>query len=70
MLKITQIAEKSFKARFGNHHKDFNNEQCKKFSELSKYMWSVKEDQIMSRIRWSVVEKVLVEQKLIFAHYA
>ena len=50
------LAETSFKARFGNHNRNFNHEQYKKSTELSKYMWSLKENQ--KRIRWSIVEKL------------
>ena len=35
-----------------------NHEQYKKSTALSKYILPLKEDQIMSRMRWSVVEKV------------
>ena len=60
------LAETSFKARFANHNKDFNHEQYKKSTELSKYIWSLKDDQIMSRIRWSSVEKVYGRAKINF----
>ena len=32
------LAETSFKARFANYNKDFNHEQYKKSTELSKYI--------------------------------
>ena len=60
------IAETSFKAQFGNHNKDFNNEQYKESTDLSKCMWSLKEYQVMSRIRRSVVEKVYGKTKINF----
>ena len=44
------LAETSFKTQSANHNKDFNNEQYKKSTEL--YIRSLKEDQIMPRIRW------------------
>ena len=50
------LAETSFKARFGNHNRNFNHEQYKKSTELSKYIWSLKENK--KRIRWSIVEKL------------
>ena len=53
-LKLTKIyfglAETFFKARFGNHNKDFNHEQYKKSTEFSKYLWLLKGDQKMSII--------------------
>ena len=60
------LAKTFFKARFGNHIKDFNHEQYKKSTELSKYIWSLTEDQMMSRIRWSIVEKVYGRTKINF----
>ena len=54
----------SFKARFRNHNKDFNHGQYREITELSKYMWWLKEEQIISRIRWSVVEKVYGKTKI------
>ena len=59
-------AETYFKAKFANHNKDVNHEQNKKSTELSKCIWLLKEDQMMSRIRWSVVEKVYDRTKIIF----
>ena len=60
------LAKTSFKARFANHNKDFNHEQYKKSTELSKYIWLLKEDQITSRIRLSIVEKVFGGTKINF----
>ena len=33
---------------------------------MSKYLWSLKEDQIMSRIRWAVIEKAYGRTKINF----
>ena len=52
--------------RFRNLNKDFIQEQYKKSTELSKYMWSLKEERIMSRISWSIVEKLYGKTKIIF----
>ena len=52
------LTETSFKARFANHNKYFNHGQYKKSTELSKYICLLKENQITSRIRWTIVEKV------------
>ena len=63
MLKITQIKVPKYTlvlrkhlSKFAIHNKDLNHEQHKKSTELSKYIWLLKEDQIMSRIRWSINE--------------
>ena len=52
------LAETSFKARFANHKQ--------KSADLSKYIWSLRKDQIMSRIRWSIVEKVYGRTRIKF----
>ena len=58
------LAETSFKAWIANHNKDFNHEQYKKNIEFSKYIWSLKEDQLTSRISWSTVGKVYGRTKI------
>ena len=55
------LAETSFKEWLRNYNKDFNSEQYRKTTELSKDIWSLKNEQIMPRIRWSLVEKVYVK---------
>ena len=60
------LAETSFKAQFASYNKDFNYELYKKSTELSKYIWSLKDVQITSRIRWSSVEKVYGRTKINF----
>ena len=60
------LAETSFKERFRNHNKDFNLEQWRKSTELLKYMWPFKEQQVMPRIRWSIVEKLYGKTKINF----
>ena len=57
------LAEKSFKVRSWNRKKDFNHQQCRKNTKLSRIMRSLKEEQIMSRIRWSIVEEVYGKSK-------
>ena len=61
-----RLSETSFKARFANHNKDSNHDQHKKSTELSKYIWLLKENQITSTIRWSIVEKVYGRTKINF----
>ena len=38
--------------------KDFNHRQHSKTTELSKYIWSLKDAKISYSIKWSIVEKV------------
>ena len=75
MLRITELNLPQYtltwqqhpsKRRFRNHNKDFNHGQYRENTELSKCMWWLKEEQIISRIRWSVVEKVYGKRKIYF----
>ena len=55
------LAATIFKIRFGNQKKkkkDFNHRQHSKTTELSKYIWSLKDAKISYSIKWSIVEKV------------
>ena len=52
------LAATTFKERFGNHKKGFNHKQHNKNTELSKYIWSLKDAKIPYSIKWSIVEKV------------
>ena len=53
-------------ARFWNYNKDSNYEQYRISTELSKYIWLLKEEEIMPRIRWPIVEKVCGKTKIDF----
>lgn len=49
--------ETSFKKRYYNHKKSFNNEQYKHETSLSNYIWNLKEDQINYDINWEIIQK-------------
>ena len=58
------LAATTFKERLGNHKKDFNHKQRNKNTDLSKYIWSLKDAKIQCSIKWSIVEKSLWENKI------
>ena len=62
------VAQTPFKERFWNHNRDFNHEQYIKNTELSKYIWLLKDAGTPYTINWSIVAKVKVIQKLITVH--
>ena len=39
--------------RFGNHTRDFNHKTYSKSTELSKYIWDLKETGINTVLKWS-----------------
>ena len=47
----------SFKTRFYNHTKSFNNETYKKETKLSTYIWDLKENEEEYKIEWEIVAK-------------
>ena len=47
-------AEDTFKTRFNNHKKSFKHRAYEKETELSKYIWSLKDESINYTIKWSV----------------
>ena len=52
------LAETSFKDRYRNHISSFNNEQQKNKTELSKYVWSLKNENKTPIINWKLMKTV------------
>ena len=60
------VIEKSFKECFGNHTWDFKHPKHRNWTELSKYIWGLKDVYILPVIEWSIVTKVLSKLQLNF----
>ena len=79
MLKIAKIKLPKSTLVFQKHHSKSGFESTTKIltinnkeksTELSKYMWSLNDDQIMSRMRWcQFSKKQMVKHILIFVYY-
>jgi predicted GIY-YIG superfamily endonuclease len=52
------LTENSFKDRFSNHKKSFVHRKYEKETELSKYVWKLKDDNKTHVIKWSIIKKV------------
>ena len=52
------VAQTPFKEMFQNHNRDFNHEQYIKSTELSKYIWLLKDAGTPYTINWSIVAQV------------
>ena len=52
------LTEPQFKDRYRNHTKSFKHAKYSKETELSKYIWSLKEDGKTATIEWSIVKKI------------
>ena len=58
------VTETPFKERFGNHTRDFKHPKYRNSTELSKYVWELKDAHISPVIEWSIVTKVLSKAQL------
>ena len=56
--KYFGIAETSFKYRFRNHTRDFRHKKYVNSTELSKYMWKLKDEKITATIKWNIMSIV------------
>ena len=59
------LAATIFKERFGKYEKDINHKQPSKNTELSKYIWSLKDAKISYSFKWSIVERVYGKTKIV-----
>ena len=53
------ISEGDFKLRYNNHKKSFKHEAYKYETELSKYIWKLKNKKIEFQIRWNILAKTM-----------
>lgn len=51
------VSEPKCKVRVSNHKKSFNNRRYEKDSELSKYVWTLKDQGVDYSIGWSILKK-------------
>ena len=56
--KFFDVAETSFKDPFSNHTRDFRHNRYVNSTELSKYMWKLKEEKITANIKWNITSIV------------
>ena len=56
--KYFGIAETSFKDHFRNHTRDFRYKKYTNSTEFSKYMWKLKDEKIISSIKWNIMSIV------------
>ena len=51
------ITSTPFKERLGNHNQTFKNKSPSHSTELSKYLWSLKERNEQYTLKWSIIQK-------------
>ena len=47
----------TFKTRYGTHKHSFNSEKAKNSTELSKYIWKLKDGDVNFDVKWTVKTK-------------
>ena len=52
------LAETTFKERYNNHKSPFKNKNNKNSTELSKYVWSLRENNKIPSIKWKIIKIV------------
>ena len=60
------VSETPFKERFRNHKKEFTHKKYRNSTELSKYIWQLKDANIAPIVTWKVVAKVSSDAKVNF----
>ena len=58
------LTETPLKDRFGNHTRDFKHKTYSNSTELSKYLWDLKETGKNPIAKWSILEKVYSNTKI------
>ena len=51
------LTETTFKTRFANHKQSFEKESMKNATELSKYIWTLKQKNLPYNIEWKIMGK-------------
>ena len=51
------LTDTEFKLRYANHKQSFSNQRLRNATELSKYIWSLKEKNIEYKITWKILGK-------------
>ena len=65
-LKTIGLAETPFKDRYRNHKKDFNHKKYCNSTELSKYIWQLKDSDIIPEISWDIFAQVNSKTRINF----
>ena len=52
------LAETTFKERYNNHKWDVKHIKCQNNTELTKYIWNLKNNNIKYTIKWKIIDKV------------
>ena len=51
------LIDNTFKERYRNHNRGFKHEKYENSTELVKYIWQLKRDNISSSVKWTIITK-------------
>ena len=66
---VTRLCETSFKERYHNHTRSIRLQSYSKDTELSKYVWELKNENKIPFIKWRILKKVMLKQDLIIVSW-
>ena len=55
-IKKIDLADTTYKERHSNHKKNFNYQKCCNYTELTKYVWQLNENNISPIIKWEIIK--------------
>ena len=58
MMKKNLLTDTTFKESYSNHNSDFKHEKYENSTELGKFIWQLKCDQISFSAKWKIITKV------------
>ena len=57
IMRYIGLTEPTFKKRFGNHLKSFNNRENRTETKLSVHIWELKEGGLTYKIKWKLLKQ-------------
>ena len=52
------LTDTTFKERYRDHNRDFKHEKYENSTELAKYIWQLKLDNIRFSVKWTIITKM------------
>ena len=59
------LTDTTFKERYRNHKRNFEHEKYENITELAKYIWQLKRDNISFSVKWTIITKVYGNSNLL-----
>ena len=59
MVKYIGLVDTTFKERHSNHNRDFKHQKYRNCTELTEYVWELKEENIAPVIKWEILNQFM-----------